>query len=298
MASRALTEPLFFVQITYIPNVCNKIDRVERIYIMSAVIEVKDVWKSFRVRGKLVEAVKGINMHIEAGEVFGFLGPNGAGKTTTLRLLTTLLTPDRGEVSVAGYHLKQQPASVRKHIGYVSQAGGSDVLASGRKNILLQGYACGLPRDIVQQRTNELIEALELTGCADRQVSTYSGGQRRRLDLALVLVLLMLSGLCIAACSYALALLVKNENGLSSILNTLTLPLFLLSGITLPLTLAPPLLRDLGNFNPLAYVVNAARALFLGNITGWVVGEGFLITGILAMLALIWVTRAFQQATT
>ena len=115
--------------------------------------------------------------------------------------------------------------------------------------------------------------------------------------LLLVLGLLVLLGLCIASCSYGLALLLKDENGLSSLLNTLTLPLFLLSGIYLPLTLAPTILRTLGNFNPLAYAVNAARALFLGNITSWSVVEGFAIIGILAILALVWITRAFQRAT-
>lgn len=117
------------------------------------------------------------------------------------------------------------------------------------------------------------------------------------LGLLLVLGLLVLLGLCIASCSYGLALLLKDENGLSSFLNTLTLPLFLLSGIMLPLTFAPAILRSLGNFNPLTYAVNAARALFLGNIANWTVVEGFVIMGVLAVLALIWVTRAFQHAT-
>lgn len=115
--------------------------------------------------------------------------------------------------------------------------------------------------------------------------------------LLLVLGLLVLLGLCIASCSYALALLLKDENGLSSFLNTLTLPLLLLSGIFLPLTLAPAPLRTLGNFNPLAYAVNAARALFLGNIASWTVVEGFGMLGVLALLAFVWVTRAFQRAT-
>lgn len=117
------------------------------------------------------------------------------------------------------------------------------------------------------------------------------------LGLLLVLGLLVLLGLCIASCSYALALLLKDENGLSSTLNTLTLPLFLLSGIFLPLTFAPAVLRVLGNVNPLTYAVNTARALFLGTIASWTVGEGFLLIGVLAVLALVWVTRAFQKAT-
>lgn len=113
--------------------------------------------------------------------------------------------------------------------------------------------------------------------------------------LLLVLGLLVLLGLCIASCSYALALLIKDENGLSSFINTLTLPLLLLSGIMLPLTLAPDILRALGKANPLAYAVNAARVLFLGNIANWTVGEGFIITGVLAALALVWVARTFRR---
>lgn len=115
--------------------------------------------------------------------------------------------------------------------------------------------------------------------------------------LLLVLGLLILLGLCLSACSYALALALKDVNALSSTLQTLTLPIFLLSGITLPLTLAPPVLRALGNINPIAYAVNAARSLFLGNIASAAVAEGFVIIGALALLALVWVTRAFQRAT-
>ena len=115
--------------------------------------------------------------------------------------------------------------------------------------------------------------------------------------LLLVMGLLILLGLCLSACSYALALAFKDVNALSSTLQTLTLPIFLLSGITLPLTLAPPVLRTLGYFNPIAYVVNAARMLFLGNIANATVVEGFVISGVLALLALVWATRAFQRAT-
>jgi ABC-2 type transport system ATP-binding protein len=152
------------------------------------IIEMKDLWKSFRVRGKLVEAIRGLDLSIEEGEIFGFLGPNGAGKTTTLRLLTTLLPPDKGEAQVAGYDLRRQQARVREHIGYVGQTGGADVLASGRANIILQGRAYGLTKQAAQLRTRELLDLLELAGCADRPVRTYSGGQRRRLDLALGIV--------------------------------------------------------------------------------------------------------------
>ena len=153
-----------------------------------SVIEVKDVWKCFHVRGKRTEAVSGLDLCIEEGEIFGFLGPNGAGKTTTLRLLATLLSPDRGEAKVAGYDLRRQPARVREHIGYVGQTGGADVMASGRENILLQGRAYGLTRWEASLRAQELLELLELLECAERPARTYSGGQRRRLDLALGMV--------------------------------------------------------------------------------------------------------------
>jgi ABC-2 type transport system ATP-binding protein len=152
------------------------------------VIEIKDLWKSFRVRGKPIGAISGLDLCIEEGEIFGLLGPNGAGKTTTLRLLATLLSPDKGVVTVAGYDLLRQPARVREHIGYVGQAGGADVMASGRDNIVLQGRAYGFKKRESQQRAQELLALLELSECADRPVRTYSGGQRRRLDLALGIV--------------------------------------------------------------------------------------------------------------
>lgn len=153
-----------------------------------AIIEVSDLWKSFRVRGKPVEAVRGLNLSIEKGEIFGFLGPNGAGKTTTLRILATLLSPDKGRVSIAGYDLARQPGRVRERIGYVGQNGGADVMASGRENLLLQARAYGLSRGQARARAQELIEQLELTAFADRPARSYSGGQRRRLDLALGIV--------------------------------------------------------------------------------------------------------------
>src|SRR5581483_6655259 len=122
------------------PNVCNEKEQGMK------VIEVKDLWKSFRVRGKSVEAVRGLTMSIERGEIFGFLGPNGAGKTTTQRILATLLPPDKGTVTVAGYDLARQPGCIREHIGYVGQTGGADGMASGRDNLLLQARAYGLAK--------------------------------------------------------------------------------------------------------------------------------------------------------
>jgi ABC-2 type transport system ATP-binding protein len=127
-------------------------------------------------------------MAVARGEVFGFLGPNGAGKTTTLRMLTTLLPIDSGTATVAGFDVARQPGQVRTRIGYVSQLGGADELATGRENLLLQGRLYGASRAQVAPRAEALAGLLDLAGFADRRVSTYSGGQRRRLDIALGLV--------------------------------------------------------------------------------------------------------------
>lgn len=151
-------------------------------------IEIEDLWKSFRVHGKLVEAVRGLTLPIDEGEIFGFLGPNGAGKTTTLRILATLLPPDKGMAKVVGYDLARQPGRIREHIGYVGQTGGADSMASGRDNLLLQARAYGMSKAESKRRTQELIEQLELVAFADRPVRSYSGGQHRRLDLALGIV--------------------------------------------------------------------------------------------------------------
>src|SRR6266568_1169054 len=151
-----------------------------------ALIETVNLRKSFRMRRSSVEAVRGVTLQVAEGEIFGFLGPNGAGKTTTLRILTTLLPPDSGQARIAGYDLLRESARVREHIGYVSQTGGVDVNATGRENIVLQGQLYNVKP--VLQRTAELLSLLELEGCADRLARTYSGGERRRLDLALGLV--------------------------------------------------------------------------------------------------------------
>lgn len=157
------------------------------------IIETRDLRKSFKSRqgkGKPqeVEAVKGVSMRVEKGEIFGFLGPNGAGKTTTLRMLSTLLAPTSGEAKVVGHDLRREAGSIRQKIGYVSQAGGTDQHSSARENLLLQAQLYGFTRQSADKRANELIQALQLDGFADRPAKTYSGGQRRRLDLALGMV--------------------------------------------------------------------------------------------------------------
>jgi ABC-2 type transport system ATP-binding protein len=138
--------------------------------------------------GGRVEAVRGVSIDVRRGEIFGFLGPNGAGKTTTLRMLTTLLPIGSGTATVAGFDVARQPQQVRKRIGYVSQLGGADELATGRENLILQGRLYGASRAQVAPRAEALVELLDLAEFADRRAVTYSGGQRRRLDIALGIV--------------------------------------------------------------------------------------------------------------
>jgi ABC-2 type transport system ATP-binding protein len=155
---------------------------------MDNVISTTDLRKSFRAKGGPVEAVRGVSFHVGQGETFGFLGPNGAGKTTTLRMLTTLLPIDGGNATVAGLDVARRPHQVRTRIGYVSQQGGADVLATGRENLILQGRLYGASKAQVAPRADALARLLDLADFADRRVSTYSGGQLRRLDIALGLV--------------------------------------------------------------------------------------------------------------
>lgn len=153
-----------------------------------AMIETRGLRKTFTARKTVVDAVRGVDLRVEKGELFGFLGPNGAGKTTTLRMLATLVPPGGGHAIVAGHDLLRQPARVREAIGYVSQAGGVDDSATGRANLVLQARLCGLSQAQARTRVAELFDRLELAAVADRPARTYSGGQRRRLALALGMV--------------------------------------------------------------------------------------------------------------
>jgi ABC-2 type transport system ATP-binding protein len=156
---------------------------------MSLIIETCGLSKSFKGKKKtVIEVVQKLDLAVKTGEIFGFLGPNGAGKSTTMRMLTTLLTPTSGQATVAGHDLIKEQNKVRERIGYVSQAGGSDPNANARENLILQGRLYGMTKADAATRANELIEAVELEQCADRPARTYSGGQRRRLDLALGMV--------------------------------------------------------------------------------------------------------------
>ncbi|MFJ1882242.1 ABC transporter ATP-binding protein [Streptomyces sp. NPDC088137] len=135
-----------------------------------------------------VTALRGMDLGIEAGAVFGLLGPNGAGKSTTVKILTTLARPDSGTATVAGHDVLRHPDRVRRAIGVVAQKSGADPVATGRENLLLQGRLYGMRGAAVKRRAGELLDRFDLADAGDRQVKGYSGGMQRRLDVALGLV--------------------------------------------------------------------------------------------------------------
>jgi ABC-2 type transport system ATP-binding protein len=151
-------------------------------------IETHDLRRTFKARGGPVEAVKGVDLRVAAGEIFGFLGPNGAGKTTTLRMLVTLISPTAGQASVAGADLRSEPQEVRRRIGYVPQGGSTDPSETGRGELVLQGRLYGLSSAEARTRAAEVLRTLDLEAAADRYTGTYSGGMRRRLDVGLGIV--------------------------------------------------------------------------------------------------------------
>src|SRR5665811_221154 len=151
-------------------------------------IHARGVARTFHNRQGNVDAVRGVDLDVDAGEIVGFLGPNGAGKTTTLRMLTTLLTPTSGEATVAGIDLRSDPAGVRRRIGYVAQSGSTSGTARAGEEVVDHALLYGVPRSAAVTRGRQLFDQLELDGLWDRKCSTLSGGQRRRLDIALGLL--------------------------------------------------------------------------------------------------------------
>jgi ABC-2 type transport system ATP-binding protein len=135
-----------------------------------------------------VKALDGVTFAVREGEVFGLLGPNGAGKSTTVRVLVTLTKPDSGTASVGGHDVLREQAAVRRTIGYVPQDSGVDQFGTGRENLMLQGRVQGMSGRELRARTAELLDLVGIADAADRIVKTYSGGMRRRLDIALGLV--------------------------------------------------------------------------------------------------------------
>ncbi|MBE8521514.1 ATP-binding cassette domain-containing protein [Amycolatopsis sp. H6(2020)] len=154
-------------------------------------ITARGLERRFRRKGRTggeVHAVKGVDLDVKAGELVGFLGPNGAGKTTTLRMLTTLLKPSAGTATVGGCDLLSDPLGVRKRIGYVAQGGGSAPESKVADELELQGRLYRMSKADAIARGAELAEQLDLTGLGQRLTKTLSGGQRRRLDIALGLI--------------------------------------------------------------------------------------------------------------
>ncbi|MGW1605680.1 ABC transporter ATP-binding protein [Streptomyces eurythermus] len=154
---------------------------------MAAVISTAGLARTFQTKSGPVEAVRGIDLTVHEGEILGFLGPNGAGKTTTLRMLTTLLKPTGGAATVAGRDLVADPAGVRRVSGYVAQSGGVDPQITVREELVTQGRLYRLPKARAVARAAELAAELDLTEFLDRKTGALSGGQRRRLDIAMAL---------------------------------------------------------------------------------------------------------------
>jgi len=147
-------------------------------------IQVEGLVRQF----KNVRAVDGIDLEVRPGEIYGFLGPNGAGKSTTVHMLTTLLPPTAGTASVGGYDILSEGAAVRDVIGVALQDAALDQLLTGREHMKLQGGLHGLSAEQIAERGGALLERVGLSEAADRRVGTYSGGMKRRLDLALALI--------------------------------------------------------------------------------------------------------------
>ena len=136
----------------------------------------------------MVEAVRGVDLDVAEGEIFGFLGPNGAGKTTTLRMLATLIEPDGGTATIAGADLRRNPGEVRRRIGYVAQGGSTWDDSTAREELVLQARLYGASKSAAMQRAQRVLDGFQLSEYADRRCKTYSGGQRRRVDIALGII--------------------------------------------------------------------------------------------------------------
>jgi ABC-2 type transport system ATP-binding protein len=155
---------------------------------MTLAVEAQQLVKHFSGKDGEVDAVRGVDLAVAAGSVFGFLGPNGAGKSTTVKMLTTLMTITSGSARVAGIDVTTDPYGARRKIGVALQEAGLDPRQTGRELLVLQGRLFKLPARRADERAQELLELVELTDAADRRVKGYSGGMKRRLDLASALV--------------------------------------------------------------------------------------------------------------
>ncbi len=151
-------------------------------------MQAEGLVKHYGGRAGVVEAVRGVDLKVQAGEIFGFLGPNGAGKSTTIRMLTTLLSITSGTARVAGVDVAREPDAARRRMGVALQEAGLDPRQTGRELLVLQGRLFGLSQGDAAPRAEALLALVELEDAADRRIKTYSGGMKRRLDLASALV--------------------------------------------------------------------------------------------------------------
>ena len=152
---------------------------------MTDAILVENLTKTYKGG---VKALQGVSFRVGQGEIFGLLGPNGAGKSTTVRILSTLTQADGGRAEIGGHDVMHAAAGVRRSIGYVAQSTGVDRWATGRENLTLQAQMLRVPRSIVRARVSEMLAWMDLTEPADKLVNTYSGGMKRRLEIAMGLV--------------------------------------------------------------------------------------------------------------
>jgi ABC-2 type transport system ATP-binding protein len=155
---------------------------------MTPAVEAEGLVKQYRGRAETVDAVRGVDLRVRTGEVFGFLGPNGAGKSTTIRMLTTLMSITSGTARVAGIDVMADPDAARRRIGVALQEAGLDPRQTGRELLVLQARLFGSSKPESMQRAEELLELVDLVEAADRRIKGYSGGMKRRLDLASALV--------------------------------------------------------------------------------------------------------------
>jgi ABC-2 type transport system ATP-binding protein len=151
-------------------------------------IEAVALVKQYGGRSGVIDAVRGVDLSVRTGEVFGFLGPNGAGKSTTVKMLTTLLSITSGTARVAGIDVAAKPDEARRRMGVALQEAGLDVRQTGRELLVLQGRLFDFSRGRAEERAEELLTLVELTDAADRRIKGYSGGMKRRLDLASALM--------------------------------------------------------------------------------------------------------------
>src|SRR3954451_9752801 len=162
--------------------------RLEGMETREPAVQADALVKHYTGRSGVVEAVRGVDLRVAAGEIFGFLGPNGAGKSTTIRMLTTLLSITSGRAQVAGVDVNREPDAARRRMGVALQEAGLDPRQTGRELLVLQGRLFGMRATEAGDRAQALLDLVELEGAADRRIKSYSGGMKRRLDLASALV--------------------------------------------------------------------------------------------------------------